>query len=160
VNLGFDFNDIQNIFLDLKDHTLFTGTMIERAEDEEGFSDNTLTLVPYFAGNTVPGATVEVILKDSNGNVVGRQSTFADPAGNWAASVYPTYGELTEDGLLGVYSVEVVVTINDDYGIAQPLMTMYYEAVTFTNLGKIIGLPNGFVVPGSLEDVIRIVTSK
>ncbi len=79
-------SSLHGIFHDLPVDLMFAGFRIDWTAPKEGFQTKP-TLTPFFAGQSIPGATVEVIIRDSVGNELSGGSTYADPAGNWSMAV-------------------------------------------------------------------------
>ncbi|MET0262755.1 MAG: DUF11 domain-containing protein, partial [Rariglobus sp.] len=68
----------------------------------EVYKDAILPIAPIYSGAAEPGATLEVVLHNANGDVIGRQSVVVDTGGNWMAS-FP--GVIVKD-----YPQSVVIT--------------------------------------------------
>lgn len=97
--LGFLYDSFQN-------YSLF-----ERGGDDdwhrlglpiEIYHDAILPIAPIYSGAAEPGSTLEVVLYNANGDVIGRQTVMVDTGGGWMAS-FP--GAIVKD-----YPQSVVIT--------------------------------------------------
>jgi uncharacterized repeat protein (TIGR01451 family)/fimbrial isopeptide formation D2 family protein len=68
----------------------------------EVYRDAILPIAPIYSGAAEPGSTLEVVLYNADGNVLGRQTVVVDTGGNWMAS-FP--GTIMKD-----YPQSVVIT--------------------------------------------------
>ncbi len=101
LNQGTSFVGILSIFRDLAETTILVGAQVGEQDAFDFDPLRSVSITPFYAGLTTPGATVEVVLRDDVGNEIGTATTFADPAGNWFT---PVHTEIDRDAN---YSVEV-----------------------------------------------------
>ena len=143
-----------NVFRNLESDTVFVGTtIVERELDGVTF----LTSTPFFAGTSIPGTQIAIVIKDLVGNIAGHAEIFADLAGNWATPIHNA--NLTDQHHTVEITEEKGSYGNGDAGIGAKTVVVQngeaLQAVPRGNNSARSGQITGSIVnPVSLDDAI------
>ena len=139
---------VYNLFHDLRQDSLFTGSMFEPGVSE--FNPLATTMAPFFAGSTSPWGQVIGRLYNEFGQEIGVGNGVADGAGNWSMTIH------TEEGMADGQNFTVEfefrpATWKAIGGLRDGVNHMYYNGTYDLPSEKLIDGQVG----GSLEQMLR-----
>lgn len=151
ITQGFSFEGILSAFRDMRENSLFIGSIAE-SQDFEGVPQ--LTLTPFFAGMSTPGSMISLVVKDLAGNIISSSTTTANLAGSWSTSMHGA------DMGGGPYTVEVTETLgywglNPGSGVPGGVLSVYPGGAVTATQGTIQNLNEGIIF-GRIVNAMRI----